>query len=330
MKTVGIVGAGISGLSCAQRLRKAGVEVTLFDKGRRAGGRIATRAHGQETFDSGAQYFTARDPRFQEEVDRLLREGAVAVWEARVGTLDAGQVTPEHDSPRRLVGVTGMNSLPGALARGLNLHSGVKVAQCARSPDGTWVLTSDADQTLGHFDALVVSAPAPQAAVLLEPVPALAEALAQIDFEPCWTVMLTLEAPLGLPLDGIFIQNSPLRWASRESSKPGRPPGERWVLHGSGEASRAVLEEPSDRVVAHFVEAFREALGERHELKVSSGSAHRWRYSRPSTKARAEPLWDGALRAGACGDGLAGGRVEGAFLSGFALAEAMLPSLQEV
>ena len=38
-----IVGAGIAGLACAQQLQAAGRTVQLFDKGRRPGGRVATR-----------------------------------------------------------------------------------------------------------------------------------------------------------------------------------------------------------------------------------------------------------------------------------------------
>ena len=41
-----------------------GWAVTVFDKGRGPGGRLATRRADDLRFDHGAQYFTARDPRF--------------------------------------------------------------------------------------------------------------------------------------------------------------------------------------------------------------------------------------------------------------------------
>lgn len=40
---IAIVGAGLADLSCAQALQAGGTEVALFDKGRGAGGRMATR-----------------------------------------------------------------------------------------------------------------------------------------------------------------------------------------------------------------------------------------------------------------------------------------------
>ena len=37
---IAIIGAGMAGLSCGQRLAEGGHEVELFDKGRGAGGRV--------------------------------------------------------------------------------------------------------------------------------------------------------------------------------------------------------------------------------------------------------------------------------------------------
>jgi predicted NAD/FAD-dependent oxidoreductase len=40
---VAVIGAGIAGLACATTLARAGIGVTLFEKSRRPGGRVATR-----------------------------------------------------------------------------------------------------------------------------------------------------------------------------------------------------------------------------------------------------------------------------------------------
>ncbi|HEX2729333.1 MAG TPA: FAD-dependent oxidoreductase, partial [Rubrobacteraceae bacterium] len=72
-----IVGAGMSGLSAGRELRAAGWDVTMVDKGRGVGGRMATRRLREGTFDHGAQFFTARSDRFEKLVRGWLEAGVV-------------------------------------------------------------------------------------------------------------------------------------------------------------------------------------------------------------------------------------------------------------
>ena len=68
-----IIGGGISGLITANLLQKKGIKVTILDKGRGIGGRLATRRlrHSEPitgVFDYGMQFFTVSDPLFQQWV----------------------------------------------------------------------------------------------------------------------------------------------------------------------------------------------------------------------------------------------------------------------
>lgn len=65
MPRFAVVGAGLSGLMCARTLQDHGLDVTVFEKSRGLGGRMANRrAEPNLRFDHGAQYFTARDHNF--------------------------------------------------------------------------------------------------------------------------------------------------------------------------------------------------------------------------------------------------------------------------
>lgn len=84
---VAVIGSGLGGLSFCKTLQQRGnpqlFEITVFEKSRGPGGRISTRREKvndhQFSFDHGAQYFTARDPLFQEQVNHWLKEGVVQV-----------------------------------------------------------------------------------------------------------------------------------------------------------------------------------------------------------------------------------------------------------
>ena len=100
---IGIVGAGMAGLSCAQELQRRGHDPVLFDKGRGPGGRMSTRRIdtplGEAAFDHGAQYLTARDPAFVAQVERWADAGHVARWPA--AGPDAWVGTPAMNAPIR-------------------------------------------------------------------------------------------------------------------------------------------------------------------------------------------------------------------------------------
>src|SRR5579862_8448842 len=61
-KHVAVIGGGISGLSCAHRLRKLGLPVTLIDASPKPGGLMATTSQRGFLFDSGPQSFQGAPP----------------------------------------------------------------------------------------------------------------------------------------------------------------------------------------------------------------------------------------------------------------------------
>ena len=68
-----IIGAGLAGLSAANKLKEAGRDVLVIDKGRGIGGRLAGRRIGEATFDHGAQFFTAREATFKATVEHWIK-----------------------------------------------------------------------------------------------------------------------------------------------------------------------------------------------------------------------------------------------------------------
>jgi hypothetical protein len=313
---IAIVGGGLAGLSCAQRLQAAGHAVEVFDKGRGPGGRICTR-HDDTAgrFDHGAQFVTTREPEFEAWVSELVLGGQAvrATWRLR---------RPGHaaEAPAQFIGTPGMSALPAALAVGLTVHRSTRVTALGRQSDG-WQLTLEEGAETGPFDVVVVAVPAPQAVTLLAPVaPELAGRAATARMAPCWAVMAAWDEALGLAADAWEAEHPVLAWAAREGAKAGRAPGERWVLHASAAWSEAHLEDPAPHVEAALLAALAQVAGQPLPAPTHV-RAHRWRYARVTTPLGVDGLVDPALGLAACGDWCRGSRVEDAWLSGWRTAQ---------
>ena len=324
---VAVIGAGISGLICARVLVEHGMEVTVFEKSRGIGGRMSTRRSPEGYhFDHGAQYFTVREERFRRYVDSWAAEGLVARWEGRICVLRRGEVAEKGEPLARFVGIPGMNAVCKRLATNLRVKLSCEVASVGHA-DNAWRLLDLEAKPLGTFDAVLVSTPAPQAAALLEAVPGLANRVGQVTMSPCWAVMTVFRRQLPLVFAGAFVHESVLSWISRNSSKPERPDTpETWVLHASFDWSREHLEDAPEEVARALLDEFWRATGH-PRVEAEYVAAHRWRYAQPREPLPESYLIDLESRIGACGDWCGGPRVEGAFLSGLALASAVVDAV---
>jgi len=306
---IAIVGAGMAGLACAERLATHGHELTVLDKGRGPGGRMSSRrimtSLGEATFDHGAQYFTVRDPRFRKRVDDWLAMGCVAPWIA------AGEDA--------FVGVPAMNAPIRQMAAPLAVQWDVRVTTLSPVAQG-WRLTTQTG-TVADVEAVIVALPAEQAADLMAPIGRDLEAICQATITaPCWTVMMAFADALPTELDCFRGgESDALGWAARNSSKPSRTGPEAWVLQAGPNWSRRYLEADADWVA----DELSAALAARLQITLPrpiAFSAHRWRFAR-SGVAGSGAIWDPGRRVGLCGDWFIGARVEAAWLSGTDLAD---------
>ena len=327
---IAVIGAGLAGLSCAQALLRAGHAVHVFAKARGPSGRMSTRraddVDGPWQCDHGAQYFTARDPAFRAEVARWQQAGVAALWNARLASFDGRAWTTPATPLERFVGTPRMTSPAAWLVQhlgGLARTQWQTTEQGLNRAEGGWAITS-AEHGLHsqRYGAVLLAVPAPQAVPLLSAVaPAGAAVAASVRMRGSWALMLRYASPVAMPWEGAFINTGPLRWVARDSSKPGRTGQETWLLHASAEWSEAHIEDSAESVTAALLAAFAH-LGGPAPL---AATAHRWRYADTEVPLTQGGWWNAALRLGLCGDWLNGGKVEGAWLSGQALAQQVVP-----
>ncbi len=322
-KNVGIIGAGIAGLVCADRLRREGVSVTILEKSRGAGGRSATRHLNECSCDHGAQYFTVSDPLFAERVADWRSKGVVDNWRGRIVAIDSGVVRDLNETRERLVGTPGMNSIGKHLALNLDVRNDTEIKRIDRSNE-KWQAFDDAGHPYGPFDVLLSTAPPIQTRRIFgEWSPPFAAQLESIEMLPCWSVILKFASRLPVDFDGAFVNDSILSWIARNNSKPVRDPSECWLLHGSAAWSKAHVDCEPDDVESELINEFWKLFGG-ELLPPSSVTSHRWRYSIPREVLSTRYLFNNHLQIGCAGDWCGGPKIEGAFLSGNALATSLL------
>lgn len=318
---VAIIGAGLAGLAAARSLVAYDVAVRLFDKGRGAGGRMATRrvevgGHFL-AFDHGAQYLTARRKVFR-------------------ATLDAVGAKP-WPQPGRFVGAPRMSHITRALAEGLDLVTARHVLAIEGAP-GAWHLRHAPAAAVkpgrpspnegligeGPFDAVLVALPSPQAAqLLLGPAPALAALAERAVMAPCWTMMVALPMRPNMP-EWLQMEAGPIAWLARDSSKPGRHHADEcWVVQASATWSREHLERSAEDVADMLFAAFAGLAGLDPVPRPQFLAAHRWRHALTEVPLGAACLWDSGLSLGAAGDWCLGARAEDAVESGLAVVAAL-------
>ena len=311
-----IIGAGISGATLAHALHQQGHEVTVFDKGRGAGGRMSSRRTELGAVDHGAQYFTAQSPEFMDTIRQWMQAGWVQPWGDQVVTGE-GSERRLSTSVQRFIGIPQMPGPIKGLLSQVKTHTQHTIQRARRQEQTWWLDAAESAQTLGPFDAVVSSVPLPQLAPLFADLPS--EWVAQwsrISMTPCWAMMIDWgDVPPPDAFDGWFVNDEFVDWIAQNNRKPGRVAQPHWTMHAT-QAWSQVHEEARPEAV---IDQTHQWLRDRGFGAPAQIHAHRWRYARSQGQAAQAAYWDADLRIGVIGDWLGGGRVEGAWTSARAL-----------
>ncbi len=302
-----VVGAGISGIACARALHAAGLDVTVHERARSVGGRMASRrlrdtgtACDGRVVDIGASYFTVDDPDFAAVVDELVALDVEAGGPQGIEGVSGG--------PVRFAAPGGLRSVVAALAAPLDrvlLES--EVVEVAAAEGG---VTVDGRST----SAAAVCMPWPQAARIVPGLPA-----DTTTWEPVIAVTCVFAQRTWIELDGVFVNDDPvLTWIADDGRRRGDD-APVLVAHVNPVLSARHLQDPASVIPAALATVQR-VLG--IDTLPDWVDAHRWTYAKPLAGREADFWLDGPV--GVAGDAWAGGpRVEAAWLSGHRLGAAL-------
>jgi len=262
--------------------------------------------------DTGAQYFTVRDPIVRKEIEQVAGVQFKKITQPILIAGKKGEVYREGEE-RFYIG-NGNNRLGAMLADGLEIRKEVEVG-AVNLVGKEWEVAGD------RYDVVVSSAPWPQSARIL------GRSEAGVGYEPNLTALLEYrESWSGSEYAQIDSRGEdPLSWVACENAKAGRVADGStvYVVQASAKYSRENLEKKPEEWVGDLQGRLEKAWGLNPERRGQVMS-HRWRYARRE-KDSGHPV---ELPKGLylCGDSEVDSRVESVWRSGKETAEKILGS----
>lgn len=318
-----IIGAGASGLMAAREAQHQGLNCTVFDKARRAGGRMASRRSDWGSFNHGAPFLSIptqaplhTDPRLQRSLNHDLM------------TLSVSDI--RGDSHPALVPSDSINALAQLWVQGLTCHFQHTLSELKHDGDNWWLKFGEQPEWFGPFDRVLMTCPPAQALALLLKLPSqhqLCKQLQTMHHSPCWSVRWV---PKNSPLldSGEFVRDDlqahGIALCLREDLRPQGVGAPRFTLHASAQWSMEHLEDSGENAASALMQAAAKALG--LPANAEHLDAHRWRYGYVSTAAD-QPFLRGSNGLFYAGDACLGISVIDAMQSGMAAADALCAEL---
>jgi renalase len=320
MTRIAIIGAGFSGLVLAHRLR-GHADVSLFEAGAQAGGRLASRQIGPYRFDLGAQFFNVWEPELKAFIAAFVSKGSAAVWRARFVEFASGERVwgrQWDEAQPHYVGTPDMAVLAAAMAEGLSIQYRAAITRI----ESGWTLHFGNGDICGPFDWVISTAPSRESARLLGGLSPAFGPLSEIAMKPCCVGLFGFTEPPDLEWDIAVVRKDMISLMAVNSAKPGRGGAFSLSVLATNAWSTDNLTLPHREILAEIAAAVERITG----VDMPSADVQDLQVWQAANAARRGPphfFLDPALRLAACGDWGRSGIVESAFLSATGLAAAM-------
>ncbi|GFO23336.1 renalase-like [Plakobranchus ocellatus] len=296
MAKVLVVGAGMTGAASAALLKQHIPEIasiTIWDKGRGAGGRMSTARCPEDSSisaDLGAQYITLKQEyrsRRQSLYDELLQQGVLSPMRGKV----EGPNSFDEPGAQHFVTPSGVSSLvkyfinkSGAEAKYQHTVSDVTFG----SDESIHVTTQE--NIAGDFDIVILTMPVPQILQMKGSIHDLIGSdtdiksnLQRVMYSSRYALAMFFSPQTTLPLtwSARYLENDPcIRYMAVDQAKRGLEnvnSGWSMVVHSGVPFGLSHLEDNMESVKATVLDRVREVLPELPE--PLSAKIQRWRYS---------------------------------------------------
>ena len=270
MSKVAIIGTGLSASIIAAKLSEHGYNITVFDKARGVGGRLANRWHGDRFFEHGCFHFDLKQSMLEKynltELNKIIEPWAAVVndqKQKRKYDQELFRINPK------------MNHLVKYFLVNCNVQLSTRVEKI--NYDGQVISLYCKDKKLGDFDYIFSTIPSAQILELLIPFnDCLKQSINAIEMQGLWVSMLS--SVKSSNYDDIYYFRDFILDKAIKNSGHDNADLDYWVFHFKEEWSNENIDidrEAVDKILIDSVSEL-EFLSLENIRYLSS---HRWRYA---------------------------------------------------
>lgn len=305
-----VLGAGISGLALAARLKRKTQSVLVLEKSAGVGGRLATRRGTDCTFDHGAQFIKMR----KEDTD---------LWREAVGSQELEHVWFSRAECDYVVFSKGLTQLRKSLAQAVELKLNEKVVRLESGKDFCTVLSETGARFLTK--KIYLTCPLPQSVALLRNSQiSIPEELEHIEYAPALVGLFRVQSTSPAILNFTYQQDySECIFSISNQLSKGVSQNLAFTMVMQPTWSKAHFENDDAKSEQDITQFFKEALlriGAGQDFTVLSSQLKKWRYSHPLTTAKTLfQILPADSKIYLAGDAFGGGHILGALRSALAV-----------
>jgi predicted NAD/FAD-dependent oxidoreductase len=284
---IAIIGAGISGLAAGIELKKSGHEVIIFEKSRGYGGRMATRYAENDKnlkLDHGVPFIISESDDFGKLIEKLSAKNILKEWKGKLIFRDQnGKQKVDNQDIKRFNAPNGMNSIGKFLGNDLDIRFSERIKRLAiDEKQHNWRLISESG-IIEKIDALIISAPAPQAVELLSTAgkginaQSMIKELDKVKYAPQFALMLTYNHKDEPDWGMMNVDDEIINFISYESKKRDLDKTA-IIVHSTPDFATKYLDKDREKVTDLMLERLISLIGKWADYPEWK-QTHLWRYS---------------------------------------------------
>ena len=315
MQNVAVIGAGITGITLANLLQKK-VNITVFEKSRGVGGRMATRRAEPYQFNHGTQYFKIENKEFKDFLQPLILNKIIKPLEVNQIEILNKEVIKRTKiyNKQYFTAESKMNSVVKYLINNnFSIKLLCKIEKIIKENDKWFVIDSD-QVSFGPYDWLIITIPSNQAKVILYNNFKFLDIIKKIKMRSCYSLMLGFNKFEEFDFDTALFLDEDVQWLSIRKIILENKEYYNLLINSSYNFAEQNINGSKDKISDHLIKQVSDIL----KCKLNNyehKALHFWKYAMSEKNNNLGSLLDEDFKIIVCGDWCMNGKVEGGFLS---------------